>query len=111
MFMFPLKNLARKGLKLSHWLYVGKCIIAIVYSSSSPPGVIARSPSLLPYLRQQLTAEAVDDYLSHLFDDRSGPLEDRVIRYGKNRQKKEQISLVHVHKQDDFAITLLFDCT
>ncbi|XP_063415043.1 uncharacterized protein LOC134696988 isoform X1 [Mytilus trossulus] len=34
-------------------------------------GVIARHPAILPYLRQQLTSDAVQKYFSHLFDDPS----------------------------------------
>ncbi|CAG2203620.1 unnamed protein product [Mytilus edulis] len=34
-------------------------------------GVIARHPAILPYLRQQLTSEAVQKYFSHLFDNPS----------------------------------------
>jgi len=44
-------------------------------------GVIARHPSFVPYIRQALTAEAVDTYMAHVFDDRSGDVSSRVQRF------------------------------
>jgi len=43
-------------------------------------GVIARDARFLPYLREQLTAAAVERYFSYLFEDNL-PAEARVIRY------------------------------
>ncbi|XP_014668785.1 PREDICTED: uncharacterized protein LOC106810034 [Priapulus caudatus] len=43
-------------------------------------GVVARHPAYLPYLQQSLTAQAVENYFSHLYED-SVPENDRVIRY------------------------------
>ncbi len=45
-------------------------------------GVVARHPSFVNYIRRALTAETVDNYLAHLFEDRSGPVESRVLRCG-----------------------------
>jgi hypothetical protein len=42
-------------------------------------GVIARHPSFVPYIRQQLTAEAVSQYMEHMFDD--GVNKDSTLRY------------------------------
>ncbi|OWF54332.1 hypothetical protein KP79_PYT12295 [Mizuhopecten yessoensis] len=49
--------------------------------NSANVGVIARHPSVLPYLRQAITAEVVDNYFGHLFTDREGPLNTRVQRF------------------------------
>ena len=35
-------------------------------------GVVARHPVYLPYLRQALTAEAVESYFAHLFENTNG---------------------------------------
>ena len=47
-------------------------------------GVVARHPDFTDYLRQALTPEAVEEYLAHLFEDRTGPLESRIKRYNAN---------------------------
>ena len=43
-------------------------------------GVIARHPSYVDHLREALTAEAVDEYLAHLCENRDGPVASRVCR-------------------------------
>ena len=52
-------------------------------------GVIARHSSYVPYLRAALTPEAVDKYMSHVFEDRSGSVDDRVTRlvYARNLRR------------------------
>ncbi|XP_046362784.2 uncharacterized protein LOC124139613 isoform X1 [Haliotis rufescens] len=49
--------------------------------NSANIGVIARHPLFLPYIKQALTAEAVEQYFSHLFPDRIGPVCSRVKRF------------------------------
>ncbi|XP_060073298.1 uncharacterized protein LOC132553104 [Ylistrum balloti] len=49
--------------------------------NSANVGVVARHPSILPYLQQAVTAKVVDEYFGHLFMDRDGPLSSRVQRY------------------------------
>ena len=44
-------------------------------------GVLARDPSYLPYIKAALTPEAVDQYMSHVFEDHSGPVSSRIQRY------------------------------
>lgn len=44
-------------------------------------GVIARHPSFVPYIRQQLTAGAVDKYMEHMFDEGEGSTDSRTVRY------------------------------
>lgn len=38
-------------------------------------GVIARHPSLYPYLKEALTSEAVAEYFRHVFPDNVNPLD------------------------------------
>ena len=40
-------------------------------SFSTHTGVVARHPSLVPYLRETLTAEVVREYFSHLLEEGS----------------------------------------
>ena len=44
----------------------GSCIVLLLHT-----GVVARHPSLVPYLREALTAEAVREYFSHLLEEGS----------------------------------------
>ena len=53
---------------------------AVTNSKRSAVGVIARHPSHVDYLREILTAEAVDEYLGHLFEQRDGPVNTRIHR-------------------------------
>lgn len=43
-------------------------------------GVVARHPAILPYLRQQLTPEAIENYFLHLFDKKAST-KSHVQRY------------------------------
>lgn len=45
------------------------------------PGVVARHPDFTDYLREALTPEAVEEYLAHLFEDRTGPVESLIKRH------------------------------
>jgi hypothetical protein len=42
-------------------------------------GVIARHPLFIPYLRKHLTAEAVENYFSYLFEDIPGTKVERYV--------------------------------
>ncbi|PVD34889.1 hypothetical protein C0Q70_06170 [Pomacea canaliculata] len=67
-------------------LPIGDCVFRLedlAYTRSGDKGndanigVIARDPSYLPYIRQALTAEAVEYYFSHLFANTSGTKVER----------------------------------
>ncbi|XP_061188925.1 uncharacterized protein LOC133197098 [Saccostrea echinata] len=49
--------------------------------NSANIGVIARHPDILPYLRQAITPETVEQYFSHLFENEKLPTHQKVQRY------------------------------
>ena len=63
-----------------HELLMTKLLIEHVsFFSLVLPGVIARHPVYLPYLRQALTADAVETYFAHLFTSSNGTNVERCV--------------------------------
>src|SRR6478736_5588359 len=58
-------------------------MLLIQYDLIAVVGVIARHPSFVPYIRAQLTSQAVHNYMSHVFetDVNSNATDDNVIRF------------------------------
>lgn len=63
-------------------IFMVKCLLTVTPIFLT--GVICRHPSFVPYLDKYLTAKAVDQYMSHVFVDNTGNIQERVIRYKVN---------------------------